>query len=277
MKIVLPCLLSAALALSLAGCKNQAIGSSEGSAQTSAETTVTTTAQTEASETVTTPPPPLTTVHVEKNLLEKTITDDEGNTLIEACMELPVLITDVPYAAAEAINGYFENLSDEWFNRLATETKQQVIDTMPLESEHFTVYTTDLSFEVTYNDKGVLSILQLEYINNGGVHPSSFRSSYTFDLETGSPLGILDIMNGTEEEIRAMVSDGFFAQIKANRSFFYEEAKKMISDGKAYDGFYLNDEAVVFYYQTYAIAPYASGYPEYSVPYTETDKFKLHL
>ena len=277
MKKILAGILSVLLFVSLLGCEDKTPGSSQSSA-TEQQTSTQTAEELSPEESIMIPVMelPLKSVEIEKSLIEKTITDDNENVLIEASLQLPVIKTEAPFAPADKINEAFKALSDAWFARLGSETKTQVMENKALDPEFFSVYTTDLSFEVTYHNNGILSILQFEYINAGGANPNSCRQCHTFDLNTGKLLEITDLMNGMPEEITSRVTDGFKAMVKENPENYFNNAKTLFADNP-YSGFYLNEKSIVFYYQTEIIAPYAAGYPQYSIDYTDMEAFKVKL
>lgn len=257
------------LSCSLLGCDAEENASSQSGPLTEQTTAANT-------ETAARPPLPLKSADVEKNILEKTIPDEDGSTLIEAVMQLPALKTEGAPPAAEKISAYFKAQSDAWFSKLGGEIRDAVKADKAADPELFTVYTTDLSFEVTYDRNGFLSILQFEYINAGSAHPNSLRQNHTFSLESGELLGPESFLKGTPEEIRALAAEGFKQMIAENPESYFDNAREIAAQTPP-DGFYLGDGALVFYYQTDVIAPYAAGYPQFSIPYSDQDKFLADL
>lgn len=268
-------MLSIIISFSMIGCSTTKNISNSSEPVTTTETTakVTTAEVTQ----ITTVELPLETVSVEKTLLEKAITDEDDSVLINASYELPVIKNTTNNAVIQKINDYYKAASDEWFNQLETVTKKSVKEDKALDPENFTINTMERSFEVTYNKCGILSFLQLEYVNSGAAHPNTTRIAETFDLDTGEPVLIGDILNGTADEINAMIAEGFTAMVREQPKSYFSDAKKIIADGNPYGGFYLTDSAMKIFYQTEVIAPYAAGYLEIALDYTDTAKFKISL
>ncbi|WP_366925889.1 RsiV family protein [uncultured Clostridium sp.] len=74
------------------------------------------------------------------------------------------------------------------------------------------------------------------------------------------------------EELQSIVSRAF-RELAEKTNFAFEspeDLEHMIADDVSFDSdFYITPEGVVFYYSPYAIAPYAEGFPEVTIPYSE--------
>lgn len=132
-------------------------------------------------------------------------------------------------------------------------------------------------YAVKYNKQPYFSILFQNSQDTGGAHPMTVRNAITYDMTTGKALNLTDILKGDQAAIEQLILDGFTAQIKAIPEKFYPEAEKNLQEGiaaKSY-GFYLTDTGLTIYFQVYDIAPYAAGFQEYTIPFNQTDAFKL--
>ena len=271
MKKIFISLLSILLALSAAGCGYSGKKSSDNTSikettPITSEATVTEITSISTNQVATSP------LFVEKSKIEETVNDDDGSVLINASFELPVIKNENNSPEIQKINDYFKKASDEYFERLRAK-KQEVKEDKSLNSGNFPVYVYDRTFEVTYNKSGFLSILQLDYVNLGGAHPSTERVAKTFDITTGEAVNITDILKGTDKEINDMIAQAFNKIVSEKPDDFFDTAKDTIADGNPYGGFYLTDHSIMFFYQTEVLAPYAFGYPEFGIAYTNSEKF----
>lgn len=57
-------------------------------------------------------------------------------------------------------------------------------------------------------------------------------------------------------------------QIQTEPDFYFENAGELAEKTFRADRFYCTPEGIVIYYQQYDIAPYASGIPEFLIPYS---------
>lgn len=119
------------------------------------------------------------------------------------------------------------------------------------------------NYQVKYNQKGLLSIVFLDYQYSGGAHGITVQSSYTFDLKTG-----------TEYEIKDFFKDGsdYISMINSEVKKQMEERGMTVlltpfNSIKADQDFYLSNNAIVVYFQAYEYLPYVYGIPEFAVDF----------
>lgn len=132
-------------------------------------------------------------------------------------------------------------------------------------------------YALKYNKQPYFSILFQTVQDTGGAHPMTTRNAITYDMTTGKALALTDILNGDQSAIDQRILDGFTAMLEANPDQFYAEADKSLREAiaaKSY-GFYLTEQGLTIYFQLYDIAPYAAGFQEYTIPFSQTDAFKL--
>lgn len=200
----------------------------------------------------------------------------ESKDRISVDMAYPQLIYRV-----DADNTIFSSLNKQWEAAaharavaFQTEAKGLLAD---VTEENNRFWTTEERFAVTYNRDKHFSVLFENMINTGGAHPNTLRNSAIYDMTTGKSLTLSDILNGDQKQIEQIILDGFSARIKAEPDTFYPEAETYLQEAianKTY-GYYLSEEGLTFYFQKYEIAPYAAGFQEYTLPFNQTDAFKL--
>ena len=124
----------------------------------------------------------------------------------------------------------------------------------------------------SYFDSHYISFILDEYEYMGGAHGMPYWVPFTFDLETGEKLLILDIINNSEEELKEIVTRYFEEMINQAPENFWQNAVEAVYESTNYESqFYLAEEGIVFYYEPYALACYAAGFQQVTIPYEEFD------
>lgn len=130
-------------------------------------------------------------------------------------------------------------------------------------------YTSDI-YEISYFDGNYLSFCQQSYEYTGGAHGMPYWTGFTFDLQTGQRLSLADIVENSEEEINGIVTGYFAAYINENPDNFWEDAILTVQGQSDFNSrFYLTEEGINFYFEPYALACYAAGFQQVTVPYSE--------
>ncbi len=131
--------------------------------------------------------------------------------------------------------------------------------------------------EITYFDGKYFSFYQEEEAYEGGAHGLSYRTGYAFDLQTGELLGLKDIVENEEEELKEIITTYVAEYINKNPEEFWENAMEMVEENAGYDSsFYLSEEGIVFYYEPYFISSYAAGFQKITIPF-EAFELKIPL
>ena len=95
---------------------------------------------------------------------------------------------------------------------------------------------------------------------------------YTFDLETGNELMLSDIVADDEGTLKEIVTRYFTEIYNEDPDEYWDDATATVNENTSLQSpFYLSDKGVVFYYGPYELAPYAGGFKEVVVPYSEFD------
>ena len=133
-------------------------------------------------------------------------------------------------------------------------------------------YEVDADYTVTYNQRCALSLYTDQYIFTGGAHGNTTRFANTWDLKTGEPLTLQDLMSVPEYKV--YVIDQIIGQIeesmKNGEGTYFDEYRTNVPQQFDPGQFYLTPAGVVIYFQQYAIAPYSSGIPTFLIPYSRT-------
>lgn len=132
-------------------------------------------------------------------------------------------------------------------------------------------YWCDLA-GISYFDGNYTSFYLSESMYEGGIHGMPYRTGFTFDLKTGKRLMLPDLIGNSEEELKEIVTKYFKAYIDLNPRRFWDDAVDTVREYTGYDSdFYLTKKGIRFYFGPYALASYADGFQEVTIPYSEFD------
>jgi len=132
-------------------------------------------------------------------------------------------------------------------------------------------YWSDLE-RISYFDSNYVSFYLNESIYEGGAHGMPYRTGFTFDLKTGKRLTLPDLIGNSEQELKEIVTKYFKEYIDLDPDKFWEDAVDTVRMYTDYDSdFYLTEKGIRFYFGPYAIASYADGFQEVTIPYSEFD------
>lgn len=119
------------------------------------------------------------------------------------------------------------------------------------------------NFEVTLNEKGVLSIKfeNYSYLRNRA-HGMTIQDSLNVDLKTGEKIYLNDLFK-PNSHYRIILSRFIKQDIKRRDIPLIADFMSV----KDSDQFYLTEKTLVIYYQIYEYTPYFYGIPEFTIPY----------
>lgn len=123
------------------------------------------------------------------------------------------------------------------------------------------------SYEIDF-DEGPLLSLTFTYsaYRRAMAHPMHFSKSLTFDVRTGQRLTLDDLFTG---DYLGVLSDRIAEQIEAD-----ELPLLRPFDGiDASADFRITTEGLVIYFQLYDLVPYAWGFPQFRIPYSDLTDF----
>lgn len=143
-------------------------------------------------------------------------------------------------------------------------------------------FEDETSVVVTRNERGLLSLLYTGYSFTGGAHPNSFYLSQTFDLTTGKELTLRELVRPEAIEIWIQREEQRLLKQDAGTDWLFDkELVSAVASGKlkgtaasstpAYQSlnqWYLSNNTLVRYYQSYEVEPYAAGIPTVDMPFS---------
>lgn len=216
-------------------------------------------------------------VQVLHEVRSETFYDENDRTLLlKARITVPKIANPANDKAIDAINQYYQEQLDSFMEGIMEEDLEIAQADMEFAQSNgyeFRAHCIEMNFEIAYNAYNLLSILNTRYANMGGAHPSYTRTAQTFDLTTGKQLALTNILGIDQQEFLEKLYAIATKQIKATEEkgefFYYEDYPEGLRQYYSVDDFILRENGLVFYYQLYAIAPYAFGFPEFELPYKE--------
>lgn len=134
----------------------------------------------------------------------------------------------------------------------------------------FHSYEFTIEFKIPLNSGCITSLLFDQYTFMGGAHGSTVRSSDTWDFSSGRKLGLdafFPFDSSFQEHIIQWINQQISRELSINPATFFSDYENLVKKHFIPQGFYLTPKALVLYFQEYDIAPYASGFPEFSLPF----------
>ncbi len=203
----------------------------------------------------------------------------EESVLIEYTIKYPQIKESGNHAGLIKINEYYKEQFNEMTEKDCQESKRMAEEDYQQAMEagyDFRNHALGNSFEVTYNNNGLLSINNIEYRYWGGVHPNSFRESSFFDINNGQRLTLGKLFNKEDDKAFSYVLGEVRKQIEEigiDELYLFEDALELLEESYYENDFYFDGENLVIYFQQYAIAPYAAGFPEFKIPIKDIPYF----
>lgn len=120
-------------------------------------------------------------------------------------------------------------------------------------------YLFSSSYIITYNHRGIVSLILEQYDFTGGAHGMTYRKALTFSLKDGKQLTVSDVVGNNKnlEQINQTIKQQF-----EKRTEYFGGFKGI--DNKA--DFYIEPGNLIVYFQLYDYTPYVAGFPEFSFP-----------
>ncbi len=210
-------------------------------------------------------------VTIQSQCQKQEVRDAEGALLATISHSRPVLLGSTKGIAS--LNQLFEKDEEAYLSSAAQSWQEQAGADKQLLGNNFQPYTIESSYEITYNNAGLLSILRTEYQNTNGPYPTLRRLSGTYLTCSGQSLSLDQILAGDTQTASQQVVNCFAQLIQNNPQQFYPNAQDTLPNLTNKVGFYLSGKQICLYLPQETIAPRAYGFPEVSLPYDQQDLF----
>lgn len=167
------------------------------------------------------------------------------------------------FPQAEKLNYFYQNQFFKDFKKIQEIRNNANSVTL---SEN-TVCAYDHTFEVQFLSHNFLSILENTYTYCGGLHADSVYEAHTFSLKNGSELKLENLLLGSVTDIEKKIKESIINSIKAAPDDFFPDAIEIVHN-MPLDSFhfYINQNGIIIFFNTYEITPYAKGYVEFNIP-----------
>ncbi|RAP76012.1 WG repeat-containing protein [Paenibacillus montanisoli] len=161
-----------------------------------------------------------------------------------------------------------EGMSDEAAKRSVNTKLREMSQVKPIPPDTKLEYSYTGDFEVAFFKQ---QLLELELIGYnypfGAAHGMPTRVYAIIDLSTGRMYALKDLFKPGSDYVKVL-SDIVGKQIKEDPqySYVFPDAYKGIRPDQP---FYVTEDALHLYFEPYEIAPYAAGFPTFTIPFAE--------
>ncbi|HSE83277.1 MAG TPA: lysozyme inhibitor LprI family protein [Thermodesulfobacteriota bacterium] len=208
--------------------------------------------------------------------------DNSDKNCVSLVIQYPEITESPSKTSKDSVNDFvlkfvlrpiFEGKNPESFQEL----KNQLVETYKsvqkeIKPDYAFGWSVERDVEVIYNTPKVLSLSLSEYSFTGGAHPNSFINYASFNMATGEEIKLSDILiNGYEADLNRVAEQEFreVREMKPDESledagFWFENNKFSLNDN-----FAVTEEGLIFYFNSYEVAPYVMGPTEIVLNYEE--------
>lgn len=212
-------------------------------------------------------------VSIVRNTRGENYTAQDGVRILTVTVTVPE-IDDANYEIAAAIiNDYYQQQQDKHYQYADQELYEYAIysytnSTLP--SDEFVTHLSEQFFTVEYNSDGYISFFRV-ITESSSLYSETSVASETFETGGGG-LVTLDYMFSCDSEtamerICSEICSQIKAQIEAGETGYYENVLELVPQVVQAGSFYLSEEGLVFYFQTYEIAYEYLPTPVFLIPY----------
>lgn len=151
------------------------------------------------------------------------------------------------------------NTLDEWLRKSAAD--------YPATEDNYVTYGLTSIPEITENTFEYFSMYMDFYTYSGGAHGNLERYAYTYSSDGTyiSDFTKLLTANVTVKDVETEINRQIKARIAGGDPVFYKDSVSL-TDFDEYPPFFIRNGILVIFYQTYDIAPYVIGIPEFEMP-----------
>lgn len=207
-------------------------------------------------------------VTVRFNTMEGTVyhKEDQNAALILYSYSYPVLENPEGEPALDVVTQRYQSAAEAYLAALRGAAADDAAAFYQEDKENFQPDTYECGCDITYNQRGLLSIRQQQYTYSGGAaYPLILMTSATFDLTDGHELSLGELTGLSEEEAYRQAADLLYQRVSENPDGYYETDWDQLAYALATGGeYYLyqketGEEMVAVYLQESSIAPHAAG------------------
>lgn len=208
-------------------------------------------------------------------------TDSLSNQCASFFVEYPIITGMLSPAATNKINESIKSaIFDYAFVSEKPETFQSLIEEISSEytkilndfPDYKASWSMEVNSDIIYQDSSFISVASTIFSYTGGAHPNSYQVYRSYDLRTGEPITLSDILiPGFEDELYDVAEIEFRmlkeippSQPLKVKGYFFEGDKFALNDN-----FAIINKSLIFYFNPFEIAPYAVGPTELELKLTD--------
>lgn len=199
---------------------------------------------------------------------KKTMTTKAGLSHADVVITMPQLVMRSVEAGKinAALLDYYTNEFEKGLKG-AEENIGYQEDASQEEEPYYYDYSYEMGYEITYLGDKYLSILAVGYEYTGGAHGMPYQTALIFNLETGEKVSGETLFDVSDEDRKQLEIEAYKELFeKSGEGEYWPDALSVVEESEESE-YYLTEQGVTFYYYPYALAPYASGFVEVTVPY----------
>lgn len=172
---------------------------------------------------------------------------------------------------ADALNRFYLNQYINAYREMSDIRSTAFLNILPAN----TVYAYDHTFEISYNTKEYISIVENTISYAGGAQPSDFTQAHTFSLSDGleKPLTyFLQLASISEVTFR----DSLIKAVRKSTDIFSPSAEQFLAN-KDLDSFsfYIDRKGIIIFFNPSEIAPSVQGIVKFQLPLQITENFLI--
>lgn len=159
-------------------------------------------------------------------------------------------------------------------DNIETETIEESITSFNNEFENFKtdfpeslqVWNAQIDGEVLFQSPEIITVYLTSYVNTGGAHGILNISFLNFDSTTGKQIKNSELFTNIAEFKK--IAQVHFNEAVKEKDLLFETDKFELPENISY-----TEDGLVLLYNTYEIAPYASGIIEFSIPFDDIESY----
>lgn len=193
-----------------------------------------------------------------------------------------ISVTDESHKALkDAVDSFYKEMSDSYDKTCAEYAEEAKNANEEAASSgdgdpYIMYYSYDISGTVTRADDKLFSICVSEYSFTGGAHGETYTYGVNFDTKTGEKLSY-EAFGDISDSVRSFILKDIDASGNMAEEMLFPEYKETIDEmfetGMKGKSFWFDNGRLIFAFQQYDIAPYASGILEFHIPYGDIEGF----
>ncbi len=211
-------------------------------------------------------------VEISKIIVEKNM-KYMGTPVLHYKIEYPRFGSPYDREELEPINRWYRDQATELQRKYETENYAEAVELFESSRENqlpFHMFEALSVYNVTYNQNDLISLYYDHYNYSGGAHGTTIRASDTWSLKKRCRIELYQLCSDPERMRRLIldrINEQIAAQIRSGEGMYFDDYVKLTAENFHPENFYLTPGGLVIYYQQYDVAPYASGIPEFNLPF----------